>query len=1251
MNSYFIVHLSLKKKLRMHRFINTKTALFIVSFLIIGCASTKLQYDKKDAAIKFENTEYNGTIEHAFYLIGDAGNAEAGKGLTQFNLLKKELSTADSNTTVLFLGNNIYEKGMPEATDPERALAEHRLNAQIDLVKDSKSQPVFIPGNHDYYNNGVVGLDREANYIIEKLNNKNAFLPHNGCPIEEVPISDNLVLIVIDSQWYLENWDKNPTMNDDCEIKTREKFFYKYEQILKENTLKSIVVAIHHPMFSYGSHAGQYSWKDQLYPTGGSFPLPGFSSIFNLVRKTSGASPQDMQNPYYQDLKKRILTISQKFDQIIFVSGHENNLQFIVKDNIPQIISGSGSKKAAARVMAGSKFSYGNYGYSKLVKYTNGASWVYFYTEKNGKKELLFKTDIQQKIQPIDTSNFKNNYKKEIEATVYPKKAVEKNKTYQFFWGKHYRKYYGIDVEAPVVNLDTLFGGLTPFRVGSDNLTRSLRLTNITGNEFVIRALHRSPTEYLQTVTFKDQYIKGEYNNTYIETFLLDLYTSAHPYAPLTIGKLSDAANIYHSNPTLYYVPNQLRLQEFNTNFGDELYFIEAFSTSGNGNIKSYGNADTIVNTDTFYKNLRSSDTYKVDEDFYIRTRLFDMLIGDWKRQEENWAWAEFKDGDQITYRPIAKKRDQAYSRYDGFILGFFTRFNQNLKHLQVYDDKIRSVKYLNSEAYPLDMAIINQATFENWQTQVTYLQNNITDEVIEAAFNEMPIEMRDETLVEIKNSLKFRLKNLSKTAAKYYKQLSKYPVVKGNDQENWFNVDRSKRGKTEITIYAIENGQKGKQLLHKTYNATNTKEIWIYGLAANDIFNATGSKGKVIPIRIIGGQGNDTYNFENDHKIIVYDFKAENNHFESKPIRKKLSNNYDENLYNFTKLKNIRYQTVPFIGSNPDNGLKIGVSNRITVNGFERNPFTQQHTISAGYFISNSAYDLVYNVEFANIFDRWNFVLNTLITSPNFTYNFFGYGNDTQNYSDELGDSYYKVGLQTIKIDPAIKWIGRMGSNIQLGATIESFEVEKSNSNIVADYPSLAPSERNQYVGMEATYFFKNFNDDIFPTLGMETSIQAGWKTNVNIDTNENNGYIVPMIGFTYNLTSDSKVVLATKLKGTIIIGNSFQFYNAASIGGLDGLRGYNNNRFTGNASFYQNTDLRLNLTQFKTKIVPFQLGIFGGFDYGRVWYDNENSTDLKTSYGGGIWADTARLMNFNLSVFDSKDGLFVRFGLGFGF
>ena len=52
-----------------------------------------------------------------------------------------------------------------------------------------------------------------------------------------------------------------------------------------------------------------------------------------------------------------------------------------------------------------------------------------------------------------------------------------------------------------------------------------------------------------------------------------------------------------------------------------------------------------------------------------------------------------------------------------------------------------------------------------------------------------------------------------------------------------------------------------------------------------------------------------------------------------------------------------------------------------------------------------------------------------------------------------------------------------------------------------------------------------------------------------------------------------------------------------------MNGLRGYRNQRFTGKNSFYHISDIRLLLRKFKTSLVPLNIGVYGGFDYGRVW------------------------------------------------
>ena len=79
---------------------------------------------------------------------------------------------------------------------------------------------------------------------------KNTFLPENGCPIEKVDVSDDIVLILIDSQWYMSNWDKQPTINDDCEIKTREGFFAEYESLIKNGTQMTQIYKIFADMCS-----------------------------------------------------------------------------------------------------------------------------------------------------------------------------------------------------------------------------------------------------------------------------------------------------------------------------------------------------------------------------------------------------------------------------------------------------------------------------------------------------------------------------------------------------------------------------------------------------------------------------------------------------------------------------------------------------------------------------------------------------------------------------------------------------------------------------------------------------------------------------------------------------------------------------------------------------------------------------------------------------------------------------------------
>jgi len=282
-----------------------------------------------------------------------------------------------------------------------------------------------------------------------------------------------------------------------------------------------------------------------------------------------------------------------------------------------------------------------------------------------------------------------------------------------------------------------------------------------------------------------------------------------------------------------------------------------------------------------------------------------------------------------------------------------------------------------NLEPFPLDKALITKSDKSVWDAQVAYIQNHLTNELIEAAFNKMPKELIDKTIDDLKLKLKNRRQKLQEISDTYQKLLNNYVIIKGTDNVDQFDIVRLAQNKTNVKIYQLK--KPGEKILfyNRTFKANETKELWIYGLDDDDSFNLTGDEKSAIKVRLIGGQNNDTYNLANSSKVLVYDYKSKKNTFKSDKAHLRLTDDYDTNVYNYKKPKYNSFQMLPSLGANKDDGLKIGLSNQFTLNKFERNPFTQQHLLSANYYLATSGYELNYSGEFAHIFKHWNFNLS----------------------------------------------------------------------------------------------------------------------------------------------------------------------------------------------------------------------------------------------------------------------------------
>lgn len=1107
-----------------------KIVIGLMGLLIFNaCATYELQTRDQISSASFPQDKI---FAHSFYLIGDAGNSSQGVVSPALQAFTAELTKASDNSTAVFLGDNIYPKGLPAKGEEGRALAEYRLQVQTEAVKEFKGRTIFIPGNHDWYSNGLKGLKRQEKYIEDALG-KNTFLPEKGCPLKRVNIGDDIVMILVDSEWYLTNWDKHPTFNDDCEIKTRVKFFDELEGLIKKARGKTTIIALHHPMFTNGPHGGQYDFKSHL------LPVPGLGTLKNVLRETSGVSPADLQNKRYNEFKKHVVTLAQENDKTIFVSGHEHSLQYLVQDNLPQIVSGSGSKTSATRNVGGGLFSYGAPGYARLDVFVDGSSHVRFYTSDNSEV-------FQSPVLPADdreyVSTYDSDFPSEVSASIYAKAETDKGRSYRSLWGERYREYYSTDVLAPTVNLDTLFGGLTPTRKGGGHQSVSLRLEDKEGREYVMRAMRKNAVQYIQAVAFKDKYMEGKFKETYAEDLLLDVFTGAHPYAPFTVATLSDAIGVYHSNPVLYYVPKQDALKHFNNEFGDELYMIEERAADGHGDKASFGFSNELISTDDLLKKIHKNEDHILDEAAYVRARLFDMAIGDWDRHEDQWRWATFKEEGKTVYRPVPRDRDQVYSiMSDGSLLSFATSVIPALRLMKSYEEELKSPKWFNLEPFPLDVALITQSDRSVWNAEVQHIVENLTDAVIDEAFTHFPEEVRDNTVNDIKRKLKGRLRNLQQISDAYYNHINKFAVIKGTHKDDWFELTRLPNGHTKVKGYRIKKGEKGDVFHDRTYSRSETKEIWIYGLDDDDVFKVSGSGDNLIMVRLIGGQNKDTYTIENGKRVKMYDLRSKNSVFTTNKGSKKITDDYETNVYDYKKLKNSSNQVLPTIGINPDDGLKLGFKDTFTTFGFDRNPFTSQHIFSGGYYFATNGFDLGYYGEFANVVGNLNLGIEATLTSPNYSKNFFGFGNNTPNYEADDDDGidvdldYNRVKLRKFALAPSLIWRGQLGAHFKFGLSYESINVEETEDRFINDFYMASDGENeNDFIGVEMGYGYSIKDHRAFTTLGMEFNLDVGYKSSV--EESKGFGFIIPSLSFDYKLIPSGQLVLATKFKGISI-------------------------------------------------------------------------------------------------------------------
>jgi hypothetical protein len=317
-------------------------------------------------------------IETTLFLVGDAGAPDRANEPV-LRALAADLSGPAGKPMVIYLGDNVYPRGVPDTGAPGRREAIRRLDAQVDVAREAGVPAIFIPGNHDWDRMGADGwnsIRRQQRRIAERGGKQIRLLPEEGCPGPVVvDVGQRLRIIALDTQWWLHAGPKPKDPTSECRADKESEVTDSLRADLEHtDTTRRVVVVGHHPLASGGEHGGYFGAGDYFFPLRhvsrvfGWIPLPGLGAIYPEAR-ASGISSQDIPGASNRRMRDALEGAMLRHRPLVWASGHDHNLQVLAGRTARHLlVSGSGIFGHGSRVvrLSATRFASAAAGYMRL---------------------------------------------------------------------------------------------------------------------------------------------------------------------------------------------------------------------------------------------------------------------------------------------------------------------------------------------------------------------------------------------------------------------------------------------------------------------------------------------------------------------------------------------------------------------------------------------------------------------------------------------------------------------------------------------------------------------------------------------------------------------------------------------------------------------------------------------------------------------------------------------------------------------
>ncbi len=826
--------------------------------------------------------------------------------------------------------------------------------------------------------------------------------------------------------------------------------------------------------------------------------------------------------------------------------------------------------------------------------------------------------------------------------TVVPGARYEAGWVHRIFFGDHWRDAWTTPIRVPVLDLDQFAGGLTPVARGGGFQTKSLRLKGNDGKRYKFRSMDKDPAKVLPE----------ELRESVAADIIQDQISSSNPFAQLVAVPLMNVVGVLNAEPRLFVLPDDEGLGEFRAEFGGVLGTIEEHPDESPEGERGFAGAEKVVGSYALLEKTEEDNRQRVDEIEYLKARLMDIYLGDWDRHPDQWRWAGFPAGDRWEWVPIPRDRDQVFSRFDGVLPWMCELAVPELTHFNEYYPQINDLTWTG---HHLDRRFLAGLTMQRWDSLAAFLQGAIRDDVIAESVRRLPESVRAAEGPELEYALRKRRDNLPWASGEFYRLVTKYQDIHASDLPECARVVRQADGRVlvEISSRDPDTGDASKPPFYsRMFHGEETKEIRLLMHGGDDRVVVSGTADASPKVYVDGGRGNDELIDESSvngwllgvlpffpvsrTKTFFYDSGKKTTFVEgsgtsidrsdrSKPATE------EEHWRPVVRDYGHDWKFGPWFSVAPDDGLFIGGGPILYEFGFRAEPYVYRMSLRAGYATALKRFRLDYSGEFYSLLKGARVSLHARASGID-VINYFGSGNETALPGEE---EFYKIRQSQATIEPTLDFFPGKPTTVSFGIAVRHAHTELDSATYLGQSKPYGVDDIS-LIGLTARVTVDTRDNEFFPSRGMYL---RGWSI-LAVPTWNNDypfwriggearGYLEDGMPFGASLAVR---LMAEKLFGT------YPYFEAAFLGGSPLLRGFERQRFAGDAMAVGNVEVRVPVTAFNV-LVPGRIGVSGFVETGRVFARGESSRRWHSAAGGGVWISFVS-REATLSVYVARSG-----------